>query len=650
MEESGSRSQRAKSTVRDPIRENRKTTYAEDDRSQPYPTDGRRLTDDSAGAYYDSFGSSGQVSNSYQASDTFEPTSPSRQFSSAQPRHLSPRPFDPGTGDSLAQGFDALHISSDENYTHSSINAPTSVDWQPPTVSSRHEETVSAVGDSSQPIYSSLGRHGQEHLPAVQSRQQQSDRYVKGTPQLGSAEKIDKSYVIRKKDWQEFFRIGRVFSTLWTDPFSGDSNKTDPTFVSEVIYNERVFSKIRRFVVVREGDRSVSCLPVTSYDGYGHRKNGIRLGDHGFIYSKNKPRKVDGMCSRSLKLTLAKGAAHLKDPSLVNYGKVYTVETNVKVKNVGDLDFESKEILIRYFRRIFSGIGDDPDRADLTPRASEAVLAGVGAALSSYPGQLPSSSYIPASTAGPAFSSVSTTSGYPPSTIYGPSDSSMAPSGHVAYAPSAFSYPPNAPGMHETGSSKSYHIPTTNLTHSSSHATDSTHYSGGHSSYPAPSMHSQHLYPNAPVAASPHKLIYTSEDTMDPSRPAQSSSGFYQPSSRDNYYQQPGTTPLPPNNPSYDSSGYYSQQAPISPPTSAGSGYYPQQGSGSGRLEDDYPRQSTEVYSGYAPQPPYSQPAPSSQQVYDDDIDLGTLDTARETARRRRESRSDRRRDYRSFS
>lgn len=547
----------------------------------------------------------------------------------------------------MTQGFDALHITGDENYTHSSINAPTSVDWQPPTVSSRLAETVSAVRDSSQPIYSSLGHHGQEHPPAVQSRQQQSDRYVKGTPQLGSAEKIDKSYMIRKKDWQEFFRIGRVFSTLWTDPFSGDFNRTDATFVSEVIYNERVFSKIRRFVVVREGDRSVSCLPVTSYAGYGHRKNGIRLGDHGFIYSKNKPRKVDGMCSRSLKLTLAKGAAHLKDPSLVNYGKVYTVETNVKVKNVGDLDFESKEILIRYFRRIFSGIGDDPDRADLTPRASEAVLVGVGAALSSYPGQLPSSSYIPASTAGPAFSSVSTTLGYPPSSIYGPSDSSMAPSGHGSYASPAFTYPPNAPGMHETGSSKSYHIPTTNFTHSSSHATDSTPYPGGHSSYPAPSTHSQYPYPGGPVAASPHKLIYSSQNTMDPSRTSQSSSGFYQSSTKDSYYQQPSTDPLPPSNPSYDNSGYYQQQAPVSPPISASSGYYPQQGGGSGRFPEDYPPQGTEVYSGYAPQPQYSQPASSSQQAYDDDIDLGTLDTARENARRRRESRPDRRREHR---
>jgi hypothetical protein len=97
-----------------------------------------------------------------------------------------------------------------------------------------------------------------------------------------------------------------------------NAGKVDPTFVSEVLYGERVYSKIRRFIVVREGERSVSCLPVTSYANEGIRKSGIRLDEHGFIYSRNKPRKVEGMCSRQLKLNLAQGAAHLKDPSLVN--------------------------------------------------------------------------------------------------------------------------------------------------------------------------------------------------------------------------------------------------------------------------------------------------------------------------------------------
>lgn len=198
-----------------------------------------------------------------------------------------------------------------------------------------------------------------------------------------------------------------MFATLWTEGVrnsrSGggdDSYRSDDTFVSEIIYNERVHSKIRRFVVVREGDRSVSCLPVTSYDGYGHRKSGIRLQDHGFIYSKNSPKRVEGMCSKSLRVVLSRGALHFKDPSLVNYGNIYTAEANIKAKDIGDLDADSKLHLTRYFRRVF--VGDSG--VDDTPRQSSAYSGGAAYNLdppSEYnttplsPGYPPPSPYSP---------------------------------------------------------------------------------------------------------------------------------------------------------------------------------------------------------------------------------------------------------------
>lgn len=218
----------------------------------------------------------------------------------------------------MADKFGALHV--DEHYTTDSIPAPAIRDWQPTTVSTRYEETtfLSSDRDNSQQIYPSHDYQAEEPLPAAQKQQPQPDRVVKGT--AGNSERIDSSYKVRNRDYKEFFRIGRVFSTLWTDALGNNAGKVDPTFVSEVLYGERVYSKIRRFIVVREGERSVSCLPVTSYANEGIRKSGIRLDEHGFIYSssRNKPRKIEGMCSRPLKLSLASGAAHLKDPSLVN--------------------------------------------------------------------------------------------------------------------------------------------------------------------------------------------------------------------------------------------------------------------------------------------------------------------------------------------
>jgi hypothetical protein len=315
VDEHTTRRRRGKSRIREPARGGRQSSYTESDRDhrQVYSDNNLRYADEPDGAYFDS---SGQVSASYQPHEVFEHSSPSRVFSSPQPRHLSPRPFDPGTGDPLADKFGALHV--DEHYTTSSTSATR--DWQTPAVSTRYEETTfpSSNRDNSQQIYPSPEYHAEEPLPAVETQQPQLGRVVKGT--AGNSERIDSSYKVRNRDYKEFFRIGRVFSTLWTDALGNNAGKVDPTFVSEVLYGERVYSKIRRFIVVREGERSVSCLPVTSYANEGIRKSGIRLDEHGFIYSssRNKPRKIDGMCSRPLKLTLASGAAHLKDPSLVN--------------------------------------------------------------------------------------------------------------------------------------------------------------------------------------------------------------------------------------------------------------------------------------------------------------------------------------------
>jgi hypothetical protein len=163
---------------------------------------------------------------------------------------------------------------------------------------------------------------------------------------------------------KDFFTIGRVFATLWTEPPGGNSGKDNDSIVTDVSYATKVYLKIRRFIVVEERDESAICLPVTSYNGKGLTKRGVRRSDHGFIYVKNKPEKVDGMKSEPLKLDLSRGdATRIIDPTYVNYGKRYTVETNVKVKvkDIGILDTRSKSILLRYSRSPLPQMEDEPE-------------------------------------------------------------------------------------------------------------------------------------------------------------------------------------------------------------------------------------------------------------------------------------------------
>jgi hypothetical protein len=329
--------------------------------------------------------------------------------------------------DSLAQGVANLDFSAADNYkgsysqasrlptasitaTKSSAYAtytdPSSTGYTDSTYTptQQYESKITTSGPAGYGLSSAI-TSDPARQDSVDISQEPNSRYVAGTPQRGDTEKLDKSYVIRNRDYKTWFKIGRVFNTLWTDGLGGDSSKIDPTFVSEVIYGGRIHAKIRRFVVIRQSATLISCLPVTSYDGAGHLKRGINLEEHGFIYSRNKPERVPGMLQKALKVKLSKGGAPLKDPSLVHYGKVYTVETNVKVKDVGILDEASEEVLLYNFHKVFDDIDGTLQQPDLTPKAREADLAHVGGATSSYQTSPQPGPYLP--------SAISNVSSYP---------------------------------------------------------------------------------------------------------------------------------------------------------------------------------------------------------------------------------------------
>jgi hypothetical protein len=203
------------------------------------------------------------------------------------------------------------------------------------------------------------------------------NRYIKGTPD--ETVQVDASFRVRNFDYKNFFRPGRVFSTLWTDPYANLLVSTSNVDAADMINKDiKVHSKTRRFVVVRFGDRCCQCLPVKTFAGRGPTKKGINLNEHGLIYSSDKrPASIEGISKSPLKVRLSRGAEKLVNPSFVNYGRVYTVETNVKVKDVGDLDSDSKRLLRSYYHLVQVVADDDFDGP---VRAVPAVeLAGLGA-------------------------------------------------------------------------------------------------------------------------------------------------------------------------------------------------------------------------------------------------------------------------------
>jgi len=209
------------------------------------------------------------------------------------------------TGDGqLASAVEQLTISSSDagtevNYDISSAGTP---QWSQPVNSSSvpipyhplpvAHTTTSVPSGYSMQAHTSWQAHGSSSTGIPTSAQNvPSHRYVTGQGEVtdGDYEELDATYRQRNTDYRKFFRTGRVFSTLWTDPWSeSTANNYNATFesqISVVRFGERVHSKIRRFVVVvyNPDDRFCKCLPVTTYDGKGTSKRGINLKQHGQV-------------------------------------------------------------------------------------------------------------------------------------------------------------------------------------------------------------------------------------------------------------------------------------------------------------------------------------------------------------------------------
>jgi len=238
----------------------------------------------------------------------------------------------------------------------------------------------------------------EEERSSTPTQQQQHQDMIYGSPFIseksirihgtkGNIEPSDSSYRVRKKDYKSFFVVGKVFSTLWTEAFKGTNNDQNETFVSHIVFDDMDFSNILQFVVVKVGLRSCTCLPVTSYQGESGNRQGINLDEHGFIYSHKCPRSVAGIgiSKRPLKVNLVKRTVPLQDPSLVNYVRVYTVETNIKVKEIGQLVSKSTKTLLDNFKSTFY---NDEGLAYVNPvqdlKFQDSDVIGVGAGLDQY--------------------------------------------------------------------------------------------------------------------------------------------------------------------------------------------------------------------------------------------------------------------------
>ena len=172
----------------------------------------------------------------------------------------------------------------------------------------------------------------------------------KGTDILGTPgeRELDPNYS-KRRDARNFFSIGRVFALIWHEPAGGGRG------AATGFRGEKVYTSVRRMVVVRELHGACWAIPIHTYGNRGVEKRGFDDTDiqgHAVIYMTGKspytPSSEPRMSKTPIQVDPA-GDQELERMSRVNFTKVHTVEHEVKVLNIGRVSQKSMPDFERYW-------------------------------------------------------------------------------------------------------------------------------------------------------------------------------------------------------------------------------------------------------------------------------------------------------------
>ncbi|RDW78921.1 uncharacterized protein DSM5745_05773 [Aspergillus mulundensis] len=151
---------------------------------------------------------------------------------------------------------------------------------------------------------------------------------------------LDSRYIVQAP---EYFVPGAVFSILWHE-----NDARGPSHPSQTLeqgsqfrgrFGQPIYSTIRRLVVVKHFDQASWCFAISTYGGRGVAKPGVDPSKHAIVYLRNtRPFTGDReptMHKAPLEIEAEYPEEHLNSMSRLNFGKIYTVEHNVKILPIG---------------------------------------------------------------------------------------------------------------------------------------------------------------------------------------------------------------------------------------------------------------------------------------------------------------------------
>ena len=164
----------------------------------------------------------------------------------------------------------------------------------------------------------------------------------------------------------KFFQVGRVFLVLWADSGDKDGKVDSVVGASRNHLGQMVFSKIRRFVVVREGAKFCHALPISTYSGQGVAKPSVVKSDHAIIYTGPEaplPRRGEfpsrgeaPMRSIPIRVNMDNASEKLDPMCRINFGGLHMIQHNVKTRSFGTVHKNSLADLQLQFNSVFNKV------------------------------------------------------------------------------------------------------------------------------------------------------------------------------------------------------------------------------------------------------------------------------------------------------
>ncbi|KAK4565695.1 hypothetical protein LTR86_003543 [Recurvomyces mirabilis] len=230
----------------------------------------------------------------------------------------------------------------------------------------------STEASSSQDVFTS-SPYPQAALGSEQLQELQISNHLKlsNPPRLyrsmetSSGERLYSSFKVRNR---QFYCVGRVFLVLWAEP-AGESRSTVQTTnplqereVSTGRFGERVFSKVRHFVVIKAGQGFCTAVPIATYRGRGVSMRGTIKRDHAVIYTGESPPapraeeqpgyKEQGM-QQPVRVVPDNLGDNLDPASRIDFGKVHTIHHNIRTKAFGMVHAKSLALLLEQFQNVW---------------------------------------------------------------------------------------------------------------------------------------------------------------------------------------------------------------------------------------------------------------------------------------------------------